>query len=299
MSSPAIANSTVYVGSLDGTLYAFRSAATNGLTPPDTLEIPEISVDPLTLDFGGKPVDYPPKSDDIIIENIGERPLIVESITLTDDGGGAFTIKGIYREGRLGALFPTESLPYELDPGKLMYVLVEFDDVDERADPFSGTLEIRSNDPYNSIVQVSLSGDGQCNSNTGTVITEQTEPSRTPGEEGRWVLPLEVDNGTITTTTVVDFFNLYEYDLELYEDAKGVTASGKLDCPNLPGQMLLEVWSKSSPERLTVYNILISPIEAEDGQGTPSLPIEILIVALVAILAVIGIVVYRILKKRK
>jgi outer membrane protein assembly factor BamB len=216
--------------------------------------IPAILVDPLTLDFGNKPVDYPPLLNETIITNVGLDPLTVEAITLTEDDEGAFTINGIYREGPLNALFPAAP-PFVLNPGKSGYVRVEFDDVDEDARAYGGTLEIVSNDPNNTIVEVSLLGGGTTASGCGTLVMT-TVPA--VDEHGTFGLTIDV-GGNITALAVFTEFNVLDSHFSLTDDNRGVDVEGQLEKPDLSGQIILEITSENSSESLGVYGIIIAP----------------------------------------
>jgi hypothetical protein len=124
------------------------------------------------------------------------------------------------------------------------------------AEPFAGTLEIVSNDPNNTKVQVSLLGAGQTASGAGTWIAEEATPSVAPSEKGRWELQVEA-GGNITQATVFSALNVLQYTANLTEDNEGVVIEGILENPDLPGQMILEIKSTNSTEKLSVYNIII------------------------------------------
>jgi parallel beta-helix repeat protein len=245
-SSPAIANGRVYIGSDDGILYAFGTA--------DIPEQPEIFVDPLILDFGNIPVDYPPSMNQTTITNVGDEPLAIESITLTLDGDGCFRIMGIYREGLQGALLSVEP-PFVLSPGKTVYIHIKFNDIHDMADRFTGILEIESDDPNNMTVEVSLLGSGATASGASTLIHERQWAS---DETGFFEIPFDV-TGNVTEITEFSSYNILHYSADLTDDNSGVLLNGLLKHPDSSGQIILEVKSTSSPEILTIYEIIIAP----------------------------------------
>ncbi len=201
-------------------------------------------------------MDYPAVLNTTTISNVGNDTLTTNSVTLTLNEGDAYTIDAIIREAALGALFPMTP-SFILALGKSAYVQIQFNPLD--MDPYHGTLRIVSNDPSNLVVNVSLFGSGappSCNQ-TCTTTYEGHEEHATDSD-GRWVLPIDV-GGNITESAVISFFNILEYNASLTEDNRGIVLEGTLEHPYLPGQMILEVKSTNSSEKLSIYDIHIMP----------------------------------------
>jgi len=219
-------------------------------------ESPAISVDPLTIDFPQYyPIDYPALMNMTTITNIGGEPLAIYSITLILNEGDTYAIDAIHREARLGALFHTAP-PFMLTSGKSAYVQVTFNPNDDRPPALMGTLQIVSNDPINGIVEVSLLGSGGIQ--LCTQMCTQTVPAYTTDEVGDWVVEID-EGGTITETVVFSILNILRYNINLIEYDQGLLVNGTLEHPYLLGQMALEVKSRNSTEKTSVYNIIITP----------------------------------------
>jgi hypothetical protein len=71
-------------------------------------------------------------------------------------------------------------------------------------------------------------------------------------------MPIYVD-GNITEIDEFSSLNILQYSANLTNDNKGVVLNGLLEKSDLPGQIVLEVKSTSSPEILSVFNIIILP----------------------------------------
>jgi outer membrane protein assembly factor BamB len=217
---------------------------------------PRIEVDPLTIVFPRSyPIDYPRLLNETIITNEGDAPLSIRSLTLTLNEGGTYSIDAIYREGRLGAFF-NASPPFLLESGESAYVRVSWHPFE--VEQYRGILEIQNNDPDNPYKEVHMSGAGTSASGVGTVITEQTSPSREPGEEGRWILPIDL-GAYITGSEIRYTFNIDDYSADLTSDDRGIVLEGMLKHPEMLGQLILEMKYTNSTEKQSVYEIIILP----------------------------------------
>jgi outer membrane protein assembly factor BamB len=217
---------------------------------------PKIAVDPQTIIFPQSyPIDYPAILNSNIITNVGNGSLLVDSIGLTYNEGDTFSIDAILREGRLGALLPVAP-PFLLDSGESAYIRVSWRPHD--VENYRGMLRILSNDPGNPNIEVRMSGTGTTASGAGTFLTEQTSSSREPGEEGRWVLPLDL-GAYITSTKTPYTFNVGEFSAEPTNENRGVILKGKLRHPSILGQLILEIKYTNSSEELGVYEIIVLP----------------------------------------
>ncbi len=216
-------------------------------------DYPTVEVDPQTLVFPQNyPIDYPSVVNETVITNIGNLPLIIESIDFTLNEGDAYAIDVIYLEGFGGALLPTLP-PFELAPDESAYVRIMWTPPD--VELYMGTLEIISNDPSNTIIEVAMSG-------TGTTASGVTTLSYTMGQTeilGSWFV-LPIDKGeNIIESSVVSTLNVPYYQVNLTDDDMGVVIIGYLDRLALPGQLILEITTDNVTAPRDVHEILIVP----------------------------------------
>jgi len=108
--------------------------------------------------------------------------LKLQSVEITDDGGGVYAIK----DGSLPAGLPEEE--FILDEGGRANFVVTFSPTAEAA--YSGSVQIRSNDPSQSVVNLPLNGRGTNNACPTAVATAKVIPGGRSGTNIQ-VLPLE------------------------------------------------------------------------------------------------------------
>lgn len=226
---------------------------------------PEIMVDPLRLDFGSVPVDYPGPINMTTITNVGTDPLTVQSITLTSDGGGTFSIIGIY----------PEEPPFGLDPDESAFVFVKFDHIGAYVDTYVGAIEVVSN---RSIMEVTLLGSSTTASGVTTLHVQRTTayPSIAYPSAEKKSFAMAIDaHASITRWSVFRYSNVFHYNITQTDDKK-ITVVGQLEEDDLPAHMILEIRYVNSSEKLAVYELIIAPygtasatIESCDSAGTP------------------------------
>jgi hypothetical protein len=113
------------------------------------LAAPDIDVSPLALDFGS-----------VVILSTA-----TQTVTLQNLGGADLTVTGLALTGSAEFAFGTgaPSPPLVLTPGGSVDVSIDYTPADENSD--SGTLQVTSDDPDESLISISLNG-------TGTLPTE-------------------------------------------------------------------------------------------------------------------------------
>lgn len=216
-------------------------------------DYPTVEVYPRALVFPQNyPIDYPSVVNETVITNIGNVPLIVESIDFTLNEGDAYAIDVIYLEGFGGALLPTLP-PFELARDESAYVRIMWTPPD--VELYMGTLEIISNDPSNTTIEIAMSGGGT----TASGVT--TAPYRIGQTEilGSWFI-LSIDKGeNIIESSVVSTLNVPQFQINLTDDEMGAVIIGYLDHLALPGQLIVEITTDNVTAPLDVYEILIVP----------------------------------------
>ena len=145
--------------------------------------VPEIDVDPLTVDFGS--VD------------IGQTE--TETVTVTNLGGASLTVSGVFLSGSSEFTFVAGSLPGTLAAGASRTISVVYTPTDQFPD--GGVLTVTSDDADEPVVDVDLLG------------SPAAEPII---DVDPWVADFgDVKTGETTTETVT-IYNLGGADLEIY-----------------------------------------------------------------------------------
>lgn len=221
----------------------------------------EIAVNPAELDFGVQCVDYPRRINVTRIWNAGTSLLSIESISLASGGGGTFSIVWI----------GPDAPPLTLPPGESCRVLVGFDDVLADVDRYTDSLRIVSDDPDNPIVEVGLIG--ETTTHSGATTLESVEPGG--NSTGEFYFAFYVD-GNVTDCSSPYAFNIDYWRVNVSEDYPTILLEARVEDTSCYAQMVLEIRSVSSPERLHVYEVIVAPqrssnatIESCWENGTP------------------------------
>jgi len=117
-----------------------------GLLDPVDCGVPDITVDPLSIDYGTVFIGTTATGFEVTVANAGTEVLTVTGLTLTNP---VFA----FGEGN-----PPPAVPFDLDPGQSVFFGVTYAPVAEGVD--NGDLIIDSNDPDEGSVSVSLTGIG-------------------------------------------------------------------------------------------------------------------------------------------
>jgi hypothetical protein len=106
--------------------------------------VPDIEVAPSQMNFGFWPLECTSDPQVLSISNVGEGDLIVSAVDLIDDSGNVFTLTG-----STDTVPPGHHIEFELDFTPADFVLYD-----------QSHVEIWSNDPDETMVQVPLEGEG-------------------------------------------------------------------------------------------------------------------------------------------
>jgi hypothetical protein len=106
---------------------------------------PCIDVTPMSLEFGDV-VEYTTCTEIVTLSNCGRSDLTVDDISIADGSSSYFTIESA----------PTT--PAVVEPGSTVDVVITFEPWNEGV--CSGSLQITSDDPYNGLMVISLTGNG-------------------------------------------------------------------------------------------------------------------------------------------
>jgi hypothetical protein len=232
---------------VDGTMIRWREADRT------------IHLEPGTLDWGSVPFDYPRIWNTTTITNVGTDPLTIESIALNDYTGGAF---------RVGRIYPRT--PYVLGPGESGLVTMEYHGYggDPGTHDWVGRLDIVSDDPRRPRANVTLVAYPAPASGVSTYLSNATAASSVDGNFSTLIDP----DGRITDWSVKSRSNVFHYTANLTDDRGGLSISGQVANKDAHAQMILEVKSTSSPEKLELYDIIIVPYHLSDQDDPYPIP---------------------------
>jgi hypothetical protein len=150
------------------------SIISNAVNPDKRVDLvangssPCMEVVPGELEFGNGLIGRPNESV-VTVESCGAEPLQLNSIAITDDGRGAYSI----REGgvpQLPGLLAAADLAQDPPVRPSLNIPIIF--TPEAAELYQGTLTVSGNDPQNPTVEVPLRGLGAFNDCPTAVVTE-------------------------------------------------------------------------------------------------------------------------------
>ena len=165
---------------------------------------------------------------------------------MIDDSEGAF---------RILAYYPSPVSP--LESGESGFIIVEYQDPRGHIN-HEGTIQITSDDPTRRITNVTLVASPAPHTGVTTLITEPTIASEVEGDFEALIDP----DGNITEYSVTSQSNIGYHTADLISDE--ISIRGQVANKDAHAQMILEVRSTSSPEKLEIFDIIIIPYHLSD-----------------------------------
>ncbi len=213
---------------------------------------PAIDVKPLNLDFGKVNVGVESSPLDIVITSVGDSDLSISSENITGD----------YRNFRIAF----DNCGVKLPPSQSCKISISF--VPKSSGAKSATLQIGSNDPINSVVNVNLSGEG--------VINKPSEISVTPSsyDFGKKIIGKTYPSVTFTVKNegtgnlIVDSVFLEGEDAEVFK-INSDDCSGNQFAPD--GLCYIKISFDPKDEKLYSVNLTIN----SNDLSTPELKVPI------------------------